>query len=82
MIILIAFSLYFIFKDKKDMKKTYLALLIFFTGFISRYVMAFSPTVYASGERTSLFWYISICMLIVSIYNELIKSSNKVVKTN
>ncbi len=51
----------------KDIKKCFLAILVFFTGFISRYIMAFSPTVYASGERTSIFFYISMCIVIVYI---------------
>lgn len=68
-LVLIGFSLYHIFKN--DIKKKFLSILIFFVGVISRYVMGFSPTVYASGERTSMFFYISICILIVYMCNDL-----------
>ena len=72
MILLLAgLSLFFIFKEKDTIKKSLTSLVIYFAGFISRFVMAFSPTVYASQERTSFFWYISICMLIVYLANEL-----------
>ncbi len=70
-IILLGISLYSIFKE--DIKKSLLSILIFSTGIISRYIMAFSPTVYASGERTSMFFYISMCMLIVYVCNNLLK---------
>ena len=70
-LILIGFSLFRIFKN--DAKNQYFAFLIFFVGIISRFIMAFSPTVYASGERTSIFLYISMCMLIVYICNYLLK---------
>ena len=70
-IVLLAISLYRIFKN--DIKERFLSILIFFTGVISRYIMAFSPTVYASGERTSIFFYISMCMIIVYICNNLFK---------
>lgn len=63
--------IYFIFKEKDNIQKSLIALLIYFLGIISRYVMAFSPTVYASQERTSLFLYISLCILIVCISNEI-----------
>ena len=66
---LIGICIYKIFSEKKGMKKI-VPLFIYFVGIISRYVMAFSPTIYASGERTAYFWYISICILIVLIIKE------------
>lgn len=47
----------------KNKQKQFLASLIYFCGFISRFIMMFSPTVFESGERTSLFFYISLIIL-------------------
>lgn len=68
-LILICIGLWIIFKD--DKRKLLIINLIYFTGFISRFVMAFSPTIYASGERTSIFWYISFVMIIILIIQKL-----------
>lgn len=58
--------------------------LIYFCGFISRFVMMFSPTVFASGERTSLFLYISLILLdmlfIKSIINKKIYCTKETIK--
>lgn len=56
-------------KKEKDMKN-FTPLLIYIVGILSRYVMAFSPTIYASGERTSFFWYISISILIILLFRD------------
>ena len=56
-------------KKEKDMKN-FTPLLIYIVGILSRYVMAFSPTIYASGERTSFFWYISISILIILLFGD------------
>ena len=69
-LISMAICIYKIFDNKgKDIKK-YLPLLVYSVGTISRYIMAFSPTIFASGERTAYFWYISICILIILIIKE------------
>lgn len=69
-LISMAICIYKIFDNKgKDIKK-YLPLLVYSVGTISRYIMAFSPTILASGERTAYFWYISICILIILIIKE------------
>ena len=56
----------------KNKQKQFLASLIYFCGFISRFIMMFSPTVFASGERTSLFFYISLIILNI-IFIKMIK---------
>lgn len=67
-LILLGISIYLIFNNKKDNYiKRFMPIFIYFTGFISRFIIAFSPTIYASGERTSYFWYISFCILIIII---------------
>ena len=69
-LISMAICIYKIFDNKgKDIKK-YLPLLVYSVGTISIYIMAFSPTILASGERTAYFWYISICILIILIIKE------------
>ena len=70
-LISIGICLYYIFckKKEKDIIK-FTPLLIYIVGILSRYVMAFSPTIYASGERTSLFWYISLSILIILLFRE------------
>ena len=47
--------------------ETLLEIFIISVGFISRIVMGFSPTIYASGDRTALFC--SVALLIVSMRN-------------
>lgn len=70
-LISIGICLYNIFcKGKEKDMKNFTPLLIYITGILSRYVMAFSPTVYASGERTSFFWYISISILIILLFRD------------
>lgn len=70
-LISIGICLYYILckKKEKDMKN-FTPLLIYIVGILSRYVMAFSPTIYASGERTSFFWYISISILIILLFRD------------
>ena len=70
-LISIGICLYYIFckKKEKDMKN-FTPLFIYIVGILSRYVMVFSPTIYASGERTSFFWYISISILIILLFKD------------
>lgn len=70
-LISIGICLYYIFCKKKEKSIiNFTPLLIYIVGIISRYVMAFSPTIYASGERTSFFWYISISILIILLFRD------------
>lgn len=47
--------------------ETALELLVLSAGFLSRVIMGFSPTIYASGDRTALFC--SVAMLILILRN-------------
>ena len=58
-------NLFLIFKNKDKLK---IAILIYFLGLVTRLIIGFSPTVFASGERTSLVLYYSFILLIVWIY--------------
>lgn len=73
---LIGIELFIIFKDDKN--KLITAILVYFVGFISRFIIALSPTIYASGERTALFWYISILVLIILNIQQINKEKEKV----
>lgn len=77
-LISIMISLYAIFK-KTD--KSIFAIMLFSVGLISRIILGFSPTVYASGERTLLFLYISCIILIICIWKYLrdLKKDNKLI---
>lgn len=61
-LVLITICLYKIFSTEQNVIKRYAPVYIFLVGFISRFIMAFSPTIYASEERTCLFWYIFMCV--------------------
>lgn len=60
----IAASIYFIHGRSKE---TLLQFVILAAGFLSRIIMGFSPTIYASGDRTALFC--SAAVLIVTLRN-------------
>ena len=62
-LITITICLYQIFKKEKNRLKRFMPAYLFCVGVISRYIMAFSPTIYASEERTCLFWYISVSII-------------------
>ena len=64
LVICVALTIYFI--HEKSME-TLLELVILGSGLCSRIIMGFSPTIYASGERTSL--YCSVAVLIVCMRN-------------
>jgi hypothetical protein len=71
-IYLIASSCWMIFKTFT--KDHLFPLLLFILGFLSRLVVGFSPTVFESGPRTALFFYIIMIaitiMLIKKLYDE------------
>ena len=77
-LITIIISLYAIFK-KTD--KSVMVIVLFVIGVMSRVVLGFSPTVYASGERTSLFLYASCIILIIYIWKYLkdLQKDNKII---
>ena len=57
-------------------KNFLLPLIIYLAGFTSRFIIGFSPTIYASGARTMIFFYFSILSLMIMIY-ELLKPKHK-----
>lgn len=58
----------FIFKDSQ---KLWIILLTLGAGFVSRVVIAFSPTIYVSGDRPSIYLYFSIIITLLLLINEL-----------
>lgn len=64
----ITLSLYLIFKNTH---KSIISISILGVGVISRMVMGFSPTVYASQERPTIFLYASFIVLIIYIWKHL-----------
>lgn len=42
-------------RDKKTCKYTWINILIILTGGVTAVIMGFSPTIFASGERTMVF---------------------------
>lgn len=55
---------------KRQRIEELLPLGIFLIGFISRFIIGFSPTVYASSERTSTFFYVSLITIIIYTINK------------
>lgn len=66
----IIYLLYINFKDNL------LIPIIFIAGFCSRFIMGFSPTVFASHERTAIFLYFSMLIVDIIIYLKLQKNKN------
>ena len=64
LVVCVALTIYFIHGKSAE---TLLELVIFGSGLCSRVIMGLSPTIYASGERTSL--YCSVAVLIVCLRN-------------
>lgn len=60
----VALTIYFLHGKSKE---TLLELVILLAGFVSRVIIGFSPTIYASGDRTALFC--SMAMIIVTLRN-------------
>ncbi len=59
-----------------NFKGNILIPIIFLAGFCSRFIMGFSPTVFASHERTAIFFYFSMLIINIIIYLKLQKSKN------
>lgn len=77
----IVVSLWQAFADKKLFVPILLLLLL---GLFTRFMMAFSPTVWASGERTSMFLLyilIAISVLLIERIEEIAKGKGHVVPT-
>ena len=69
----VVYSLFLCFENKFNFLFSFGILSI---GFASRMLMGFSPTIWASGERTFLFLYFSMIMVSVLVYREI--NSDKV----
>ena len=54
-----------VFRD--DKAKGFLNVIVFVIGFATTAAMGFSPTIYASGYRTSIFTYFSLIFVIISV---------------
>jgi len=57
--------------------KTILALSVLFLGFTSRLILAFSPTIYASGIRTHFILLISIIICSVMVFQSLSRKKSR-----
>lgn len=66
--------LYSLFKSAADRKRFYFFISILVLGFISRFVIAFSPTIWASVERTYIFFYFSIILVSMFMFKEISKT--------
>ncbi len=66
-------SIMLIFKNLKNN----IALLVFLVGLASRLIMGFSPTIFASANRTMIFFEFSMIIVSILIWQELIKKNDK-----
>ncbi len=57
--------------DKDEKKKKILCILILLAGICSRVMMGFSPTVFASGMRTYIYYYFSYILVFAIVYTYL-----------
>ncbi len=69
----IALSLLLIFKNLKNN----IAILVFLVGLASKIMIGFSPTVFSSAERTTIFFEFSMIIVMLLIWQELIKGTEK-----
>lgn len=74
MILFVSFTLIYLLYKVFDNNLIY--PLILFGGFVSRLMMGFSPTVFASSSRTSIILYFSALVLSLIIYRELYNSKD------
>ena len=65
MLLFLSFAILVAFWD--DKKKGFLNVIVFVIGFATTAAMGFSPTIYASGYRTSIFTYFSLIFVIISV---------------
>ncbi|MCR5212333.1 MAG: hypothetical protein K6C41_07265 [Lachnospiraceae bacterium] len=65
MLLFLSFAILVAFRD--DLKKGFLNVIVFVVGFATTAAMGLSPTIYASGYRTSIFTYFSLIFVIISL---------------
>lgn len=64
-LILLLIILYFLFIVKwSSVERKYLAILFYLAALMSAFILSFSPTIYASGERI---WFIPYLMYIITL---------------
>lgn len=73
-VICMLMTLYYLFA-KDDKYLCGLTIVCFLVGIATTGVMGFSPTIYASGERTSVFMLFSFLYLILLLFKKIITSS-------
>lgn len=66
-------SIMIIFKNLKNN----IALLVFLVGLASRLIMGFSPTIFASADRTIIFFEFSMIIVSILIWQEIVKKNDK-----
>lgn len=76
-ILSIVVSLIFIFQKEENIVKKYSLALIYLAGVTSRVIMGFSPTLYASGQRTFLFYHVSMIICLLCIFLKISENKSK-----
>lgn len=71
--ICLALSILLIFKNLKNN----IAILVFLVGLASKIIIGFSPTVFSSVERSTIFFEFSMIIVMLLIWQELIKKTDK-----
>ncbi len=72
--LMILIIIYCIFKIKwQSMEIKYLTLLFLSAGLMSAFILSFSPTIYASGERIWLIPYTMYILSIAAVFMELLR---------
>lgn len=71
--ICLALSILLIFKNLKNN----IAILVFLVGLASKIILGFSPTVFSSVERSTIFFEFSMIIVLLLIWQELIKKTDK-----
>lgn len=71
----ILINIYLIFKNTNKCK---IIIIIYMLGLATRLIMGFSPTVFASAERTSLFLYFSFIIIIILTFKQLINEEKNI----
>ena len=65
MLLILSFAILVSFRD--DLTKGFLCVIVFVIGFATTAAMGLSPTIYASGYRTSIFTYFSLIFVTISL---------------
>ena len=71
--ILIFYLLYVIYN-----KKSYIFIFIILLGLGTRFMLGFSPTIFASGRRTAIFLYFSLIIVIILLWRNHFSSFKKI----